>query len=126
MATIVDLPPVGTVLGPIAMIIVIEALDVTTTMTAVIDRLRAADQVVMSMAHLEEEAATTTPIDGTIRPLTRTLMVALTTVPRETFPHAKAAMGHVKVAHILGKSIGEEATGKYLNSTSLNAPPYVI
>ncbi|KAI1124245.1 hypothetical protein F5Y10DRAFT_285232 [Nemania abortiva] len=123
MATTVDLPHAATVLGVTVMIIVIEAPAVTTTTTAVIGHPRAADQL-MSMAH--PEGVMKTLIDGIIRPLTRTLTAVLTTVPRETSLLERAAMVHVKVAHILAKIIGEEATGKRLNSTSLNAPPYVI
>ncbi|KAJ8104537.1 hypothetical protein ONZ43_g7801 [Nemania bipapillata] len=108
MATIVDPLRVGTVLVATAMIIVIEAPVVTTMTTAGIGRLRAADQL-MSMAH-PAEGVMTTLIDESIRPPTHTSTVVPTIVPHETFLHVRAVMGHVKVAHILGKNIGEEAT----------------
>ncbi|KAJ8119563.1 hypothetical protein O1611_g10584 [Lasiodiplodia mahajangana] len=120
MATIVDPLRVATVLAVTVMIIVIEALAVTTTMTAVIGRPRAADRL-MSMAH--PEGVMTSPIDGSIHPPTRMLTVVLTIVPREISLLEKVAMGHVKAARILAKIIGEEATGKLLTSNLSECTP---
>ncbi|TGJ86261.1 hypothetical protein E0Z10_g2497 [Xylaria hypoxylon] len=107
MATSVELLHVAIVLGAIARIIVIEALAVTTTMTAVIGHLRVADRS-RSTAHPVDVMMT--PIDGIIRHPIRMSTVVPTTDLRETSPREKVAMPHVKVARILVRIIGEEDT----------------
>ncbi|KAJ2967246.1 hypothetical protein NUW58_g10497 [Xylaria curta] len=76
-------------------------------MIAVIDRLRAVDQLMNTVRLVD---VTTILTDETIHLPIRMSTVVPTIGLRETSPHERVGMAHVKVVCILARIIGEEAT----------------